>query len=78
MKFIAPFVGELVDPKSVTGDSPRLKWIKANRIAMVQLQIDNLWHTLSVKYRQHGAGLTQDDALADWARKNKVRMWNEV
>jgi hypothetical protein len=78
MKFIAPITRELIDSSQVAGDSPRLKWIKKYVVRLLLCTDDGLFHAISIAYKEHGAGLKEDDALAEFARKNKVRMWNEV
>jgi hypothetical protein len=57
--------------------SPRLLWIEKHGVIMEESS--ERWHAYRMFDGGHygGTGKTQDDALADWARKNNVRLWNE-
>lgn len=60
--------------------SPRLKWIKRHQITLSPSDVADTasrW-VASVAYQMsQGAGVTQDEALTDLAKKLGVRLWNE-
>ena len=80
-------MSELFKPEMVAGDSPRLKWIKRHQLdvwflAETGIEDDSpCWvcqHKRGNEVVECGAsGPTEDDALADWARRNRVKLWNE-
>ena len=81
---------ELELPMSVEAiESPRLKWIKKHQInTMLDKHHDKdceyePWAAWSADLSEAlnednlGLGKTEHDAIADWAVKNGVRLWNE-
>lgn len=63
-------------------DSPRLAWIKRNGVEVVELPVkqDGQYPfcagTASVMHA-FGYGDTEDDALADFSKRNGIPLWNE-
>lgn len=66
-------------------DSPRLAWLKKHKIKTRHYPgVDDEPSGFVISFetqREVGEsfhfGITEDDALADWSRKNGVRMWHE-
>lgn len=63
-------------------DSPRLRWMKkhgviVNHMPAVPKTCNTFWHAASSQTTRDGTGPTEDDAIADWAKRNGVRLWNE-
>ena len=77
-------MSELFKPEMVAGDSPRLKWIKRHQLKTERAfdeYYDEMrwcaWRDLATCFDSEGSGITEDDAIADWARRNGVKLWNE-
>lgn len=71
--------------------SPRLLWIEKHGVKIAHYpefdgtQEDDMGETMypyfawtgTPSIATSGSGMTADDALTDWARKNHVKLWNE-
>jgi hypothetical protein len=64
--------------------SPRLKWMEKYSIqTKCSIDIDPPWAawggdlSAAIETDAFGYGQTEDDALADWAKENNVKLWNE-
>lgn len=78
---------ELFPPSTVAVESPRLRWMKRNGVCVescdrVPRHPDDPrmaydFEATSPSSRCNGLGDTKDEAIADWARRNGVRLWNE-
>lgn len=70
---------ELFPASTVTVESPRLSWIRRHSLTLERCDHSRLkfcaWSPFPMTDVSYG--VTEDDALADWARRNGVRLWNE-
>lgn len=81
-------MSELFPAQEVAGKSPRLKWLENHRLSVWKnaaaevpceawlaavFEVDGQLPKDSLI----GEGHTEADAIADWARRNNVRLWNE-
>ncbi len=61
-----------------TSLSPRLLWMRSHNLSSCMADFDPSIHCVSNETSGViGQGQTLDQALADWARKNGVRLWGE-
>lgn len=69
-------------------DSPQLAWMKKTGIVTTDFGASGecpetgsykRWHCErpGVEDEMFGEGDTRDEAIAEWAKANKVRLWNE-
>ena len=76
-------MSELFDAQMIEGKSPRMKWLEKHGIktaeAFDEFYDEIRWSACRAgQHRlEHGRGITEADAIADWARRNGVRLWNE-
>jgi len=78
---------EMFDSKSVEKDSPRLAWFKKHNVSTYRTphmaDEDEPWNCWSgplqeaVNNNRYATGETEDEAIANWAIENEVRLWNE-
>jgi hypothetical protein len=84
-------VTELFPTEQITVKSPRLLWMERHGVKTSETMAGECPETgfewlswvaysgeLEISERDRvGIGETEDDAIADWARINGVRLWNE-
>lgn len=85
-------MSELFPPESVSMKSPRLEWLERHRLVLHDFGAGGESPETGMDFkrwvcrvqepdfteRDCGAhGDTQEDAIADWARRNGVKLWNE-
>lgn len=59
-------------------DSPRLKWMKKHEIKTAHLELDDECVVVCVGNGERaGMSLDAEYAILDWAKKNRVKLWNE-
>lgn len=82
---------ELFQPAAVASDSPRIAWCRRYRIIISDMttqpvaaaavatgEIDRWWcESDKLQFPMFGSGPTEADAIADFARRNGLRLWNE-
>ena len=68
---------ELFPAESVTGKSPRLRWME--RHGVTTRCSGTFWFAGKGEpiQGQLGCGKTEDEAITAWAKANGVRLWNE-
>ena len=67
--------------------SPRLLWLARHRIHTFQTQMlsdkEQPWSAWSGDFQEaldddcYGVGATEDDAIVNWAKGMRVKLWNE-
>lgn len=69
----------LFKTEEVEMKSPRLVWMDKHDLIVSKRWNDNLncWAAWSSKSATVGFGLTEEEALRDWAVKRNVLAWNE-
>lgn len=78
-------MSELFPIESVTKKSPRLLWMEKYELLTFEYGEDEEglpWTAYRQKdidtdIENYSKGKTEHDAIAEWAIKNKVRLWNE-
>jgi hypothetical protein len=70
---------ELFEPAMVAGNSPRRDWLE-RWVIRTRQDDESKWVAFSMSnpYFKCGEGVDEDDAIADWSRRNAVKLWNEV
>ncbi len=66
-------------PHLAESDSPRLAWMKRYTIILKLDHHETTWlaFSLSNPKLKTGRGETDEDAVVDFAKNNKLRLWNE-
>lgn len=75
-------MNELFPPCEVCVPSPRLLWIRKQGVKVFKSfgleATDEPWNCYAeLGEDEASTGITEDDAIAAWARKNNVRLWFE-
>ena len=80
---------ELFAPETVSSDSPRLRWMKKHHLITYRsphlTDEEEPWScwdgrlelATGAMLQNMAEGITEDDAIANWALHNGVKLWNE-
>ena len=87
-------MSELFPVESVKGDSPRLAWLKSHHVKTKNFPEQKIgdenefgdelfpWYAFSAfaedDVNDFIGGATEDDAIAEYARRKGLRLWNET